>query len=100
MDEFLKLAREVHKDRVNEEFNNKKSIVSKVNTLHSMFSIWCRVFEKDINAYKTFTEYVKEQEPGLEFGIKKAFLEKYYDFEFEYNYETKKWKIKNLNREI
>ena len=40
---------------------------------------------------------LKEQEPKLEFGIKKAFLEKYYDFEFEYNYETKKkWKIKKL----
>lgn len=100
MEEFLKLAREVHNERVSQQLLHERDIAHRIKILNSLHSIWCRINNLNALEYKTFTSYVNEVEPNMEFAIKKAYMEKYYGFEFEFNYETKRWFIKNLNKEI
>lgn len=63
---------------------------------YSRFCIWCNAFNEGqgkLNS-KIFAKYLKEENIELNFWQKKYLAEKYFGFEYTYNYNKDKWLIK------
>ena len=91
MEEFLKLAKEVHEDRLRDERKEFYDIQKQSQIIYSLFKIWCIVNDKDDTEYKYFTEFVKSRDEDFNFWFKKAVLENYFGLKIEFDYNTKKW---------
>lgn len=96
---FYKIAKEIHKERVFEEKMKNENINNQLDYLYSYFSIWCRVNKKNNNDFHNFKLFINDTNQELSFWIKKMFFEKFFNFEFFYNYEEKKWFYKRNKNE-
>ena len=89
---FYELAQEVHRDRIRDEFWKKNSIDNIANQEYAKFCVWCRAFRNGDFSEKNFKEYKKEENVSINFWIKKRIAELFYDYEFEFDRNTMKWK--------
>ena len=95
MQDFYQLARICNKERLEENYKEKNNPKYKAITEYSMFEIWCRINEKQVNE-ESFNQYAKEQ-PGLDFWLKKLIFEMFFNYKFTFNYDTEKWKAEKCN---
>lgn len=92
MEDFYKLAQEVHKDRTRAEFWKKNNLDNQAKIEYGKFCVWCRAFRNGYFSEKNFKEYQKEENTRFNFWLKKRIAELFYDYEFEFDYNTMKWK--------
>lgn len=90
--EFYKIAKEVHKDRIKEEYLIKNNLDNQAKLEYSKFCIWCRAFKNADFSEKNFKEYQLSEGIKFNFWIKKRIAELFYDYEFEFDRNTMKWK--------
>lgn len=89
---FYEMAREVHKDRTREEYWQNNSLDNRAKQEYAKFCIWCRAFKDGDFSEKNFKIYQKEEQTKLDFWLKKRIAELFYNYCFEFNYKTMKWK--------
>ena len=92
---FEELALEVQKDRLRAEREKLESVEYRTQVIYSMFNIWCRINDKQ-PVEKEVNVFLKEQYPDLEFHIKKRLFERFFGYEFSFDYNTNKWKSKKV----
>ena len=88
---FYEIAREVHKDRIREEYWQNNSLDNRARQEYAKFCIWCRAFKDEDFSEKNFKEYQKEENTKFNFWLKKRIAELFYDYEFKFDYNTMKW---------
>ena len=91
IEDFYTIAKQVHNDRVLKEYNDSVKIDTIINKEYSMFCCWCYAFNKEENEHN-FKEYLEKENKNLNFWIKKRIAEMFFDYEFEFDYNTMKWK--------
>lgn len=96
MEETYKLLEKINKERLRDERALKNSLGYKSKTLYSNYWAWCRANIIDTNDYKNFKKFIKKTNTQCSFWIKKAVFEKYFGFEFTFNYEQKKWNARSI----
>lgn len=89
---FYEIAREVHKDRIREEYWEKNSIDNRAKQEYAKFCIWCRAFKNADFSEQNFKLYQKQEHTHFDFWLKKRIAELFYDYEFKFDYNTMKWK--------
>lgn len=90
---------EIKAVQINMEKMKKENINNQVNYLYSYFSIWCRINKKNNNDFHNFKLFINDTNQEINFWIKKKFFEKFFNFEFFYNYEEEKWFYKRSKNE-
>ncbi len=89
MDDFYEIAEQCHKDRISEQITN----INNVSELeYSLFCVWCRACKNAQFTEQNFKEYVKT-EKELSFWIKKRIFELFFNYEFNFDYNSNKWKF-------
>ena len=89
---FYELAREVHKDRIREEYWQNNSLDNKAKQEYAKFCIWCRAFKNADFSEQNFKIYQRQEHTNFDFWLKKRIAELFYNYEFEFDYNTMKWK--------
>lgn len=87
---FNDLIEQCHKERKFKEWCNRTSLISKCDYEYALFSIWCRMNEKQPTE-ENFKDYIKAENKSFDFWQNKYIYETYFNYEFCYDYETKKW---------
>lgn len=93
--DFYEIATEEHKIRQREEeYSNLKWKVSGEGE-YARFCLWCNAFNKGQGKSNSeiFAKYLKEENIKLTFWQKKYLAEKYFGFEYDFDYFTRKWKV-------
>ena len=93
--DFLKIAEECHKDRIRERERLRHDINYQARLEYSLFCAWCNAFKNAQYTERNFKEYVKT-EKELSFWVKKKIAEMFFDYEYSFDYETKKWHCNKL----
>lgn len=96
MEDFYKLAQEVHKDRTRAEFWGKNNLDNQAKIEYGKFCVWCRAFRNGDFSEKNFKEYQKEENTRFNFWLKKRIAELYFNYKFEFNHDTMKWKSQKI----
>lgn len=73
------------------EYQKKFSFENKVQQEYAKFCTWCRAFKNGEFTEENFKEYQKQENTKFDFWLKKAIAEQYFDYEFEFDYNTMKW---------
>lgn len=96
MDEFYKIAKQVHKDRLRDEFWDKNNIDNRAKREYNIFCVWCRAFKDGDFSEDNFKEYRKVENVKLDSWTRKRIAELFYGYEyiFEYDFKTRKCKFK------
>lgn len=93
---FEEIAEKCHKDRIMQERLNKPTEIDRTK---NNFVLYCNAFniKRDV---ENFIKYCKNNK--VDFHIRKGVLEKFFGYEYEYDYQKNKWQIKKkgLNVEI
>jgi hypothetical protein len=93
MEDFEKTIREMVEIRHRRE--RQQALTDSLNgeAEYTRFKCWCNAFKNGNGQTdaKVFAEYLKEESRELSFTAKKHLLEKYFGYEFEYNYEKHEW---------
>ena len=89
---FYEIAREVHKDRIRDEYWQKHNIDNRARQEYAKFCIWCRAFKDGDFSEKNFKIYQRQEYKHFDFWIKKKIAELFYGYEFKFDYNTMKWK--------
>ena len=97
--EFYKIAKEVYKDRIKEEYLIKNNLDNQAKLEYSKFCIWCRAFKNADFSEKNFKEYILKEKIKLNFWVKKKIAELFFNYKFKYNNSTMKWE-KEKNKVI
>ena len=95
MQDFYSMARQIHNNKVRDEYLKNKSLEYIVNVEYSIFCCWCRAFNKEENEIN-FKLYQKQENKSINFWVKKRIAELFFNYNFEYDYENKKWKYKKI----
>ena len=90
MEEFYKIANQIHNDRIIEK--NKIDIDDLAKKEYSMFCIWSRAFYNGVFSEENFKLYQKIEKKSINFWIKKRICELFFNYEFEFDYDKNKWK--------
>lgn len=90
-EDFYTIANKVHNDRILKEYNDSIKIDTIINKEYSMFCCWCYAFGKEENE-KSFKEYLAKENKNLNFWIKKRIAELFFEYNFIYDDQGKKWK--------
>ena len=93
MEDFETIAREMTEIRQRKEREDARTKSLNGEAEYIKFKCWCNAFKngKGQNDARVFAEYLKEEGKELEFNQKKYLAEKYFGYEYEYNYETHEW---------
>ena len=89
MDDFYEIAEQCHKDRISEQRTNINNVAE---LEYSLFCVWCRAYKNAQFTEQNFKEYVKN-EKELSFWIKKRIFELFFNYEFNFDYNSNKWKF-------
>lgn len=89
---FYELAQEVHKDRIRDEYLQEHNLDNRTRQEYGIFCIWCRAFKNADFSEQNFKIYQKQEHKYFDFWLKKRIAELFYDYEFEFDYDTMKWK--------
>ena len=89
---FYELAKEIHKDKIRDEYWQNNSLDNRARQEYAKFCIWCRAFKDGDFSEKNFKEYQKVECLKFNFWIKKRIAELFYGYEFEFDYNTMEWK--------
>lgn len=73
------------------EYQKQFSFENKVQQEYAKFCMWCRAFKNGEFTEENFKEYQKQENTKFDFWLKKAIAEQYFDYEFEFDYNTMKW---------
>ena len=92
MDDFYEIAEQCHKDRIKKQ---KTDINNIAELEYNLFCAWCRAFKNSDFSEQNFKQYVKT-ERDLNFWLKKLIFELFFNYEFNFNYDTKKWKAEKI----
>lgn len=90
-DDFYTIARQVHEERVRDEYWERNSIDYKAKTVMTDFRIWCRINEKDCDDENIFKEYLKAENPEVNFWVRKRIAEVYWNYVYTFDYQKQKW---------
>ena len=89
---FYEIAREVHKDRIREEYWQNNSLDNRAKQEYAKFCIWCRAFKNADFSEQNFKLYQNQEHTHFDFWLKKRIAELFYGYEFEFDSNTMKWK--------
>lgn len=89
---FYELAKEIHKDRIRDEFWQKHNIDNRARQEYSIFCVWCKAFKDGDFSKQNFKLYKRQEHKHFDFWLNKRIAELFYDYEFEFDYDTMKWK--------
>ena len=89
MDDFYEIAEQCHKDRISKQRTNINNVAE---LEYSLFCVWCRAYKHAQFTEQNFKEYVKT-EKELSFWIKKRIFELFFNYEFNFDYNSNKWKF-------
>lgn len=89
---FYEIAREAHKDRIREEYWQNNSLDNRAKQEYAKFCIWCRAFKNADFNEQNFKIYQRQEHTNFDFWLKKRIAELFYGYEFEFDYNTMKWK--------
>lgn len=73
------------------EYEKQFSVENRIKQEYARFCIWCRAYKNAEFTEENFKEYQKQENIKLDFWIKKAIAEIYFNYEFEFDYNTQKW---------
>ena len=90
--DFYSILKEIHKDKVRDEFWQEHNIDNRARQEYAKFCIWCRAFKDGDFSEKNFKIYQRQEHTHFDFWLKKRIAELFYDYEFEFDYNTMKWK--------
>lgn len=96
MEDFETQIREMVEIRHSKEREEATRNANNGEDEYTRFKCWCNAFKngKGKNDARVFAEYLKEEGKELEFNQKKYLAEKYFGYEYEYNYKTHEWTTK------
>ena len=89
---FYEIAREIHKDKIRDEYWQEHNINNRARQEYAKFCIWCRAFKNADFSEQNFKIYQKEEHTNFDFWLKKRIAELFYGYEFKFDYNTMKWK--------
>lgn len=93
---FSEIASQTHKDRMHEELHEKMNIENATNKAWNGFCFWARLNNNNDLSLTSFKKYIDTDFFGKNIAgyVVKNIYEKHYGFEFEWDFENGKWKIK------
>lgn len=92
VNDFYKLALQTHKERKKQEMWKDLDLDNQVRREYAKFCIWCRAFKNADFSEQNFKIYQRQEHTNFDFWLKKRIAELFYDYEFEFDYNTMKWK--------
>lgn len=95
INEFYKIALQVHKERKKQELWDEYDLDNITRKEYAKFCVWSRAFNNGDFSEKSLKKYQKSEHTNFSFWLKKRMAEMFYGYEFEYNYQTKKWERKS-----
>lgn len=96
MEDFYAVAQQVHKERVTARHYDYTAKKLNGEYIYSNFSMWCYLNEKNDKSDLDFAKYLELEDIKLTFHQRKYLAEKYFGWEFTYNYETEKWETRRV----
>lgn len=96
MEDFYDVLAEVRNERYFDELVERKKGASLGEHIYTKFCCWCNAFRTmaDQTNAKVFAEFLKEEGIELTPLQRKHISEKYFGYEYTFNYETNEWEIK------
>ena len=94
-DNFNKEAELLHNDRVKEQAREREDLSGQARQEYSKFCVWCRMMNIDPTD-KNLKNYLKEENLKLNFWVVKKILEMFFNYEYKFDYENKKWLAKKI----
>lgn len=97
MSDFYDDLRQIHDEKVERQYRERQQHINSGQAVYDAFCTWCFIFNDDKGRCnpKVFKRYLKEENIKLDFWQKKRLLEKYFGYEFDYDYK-KGWRVKTL----
>lgn len=95
MDNFYKEAELLHNDRVVEQRQQREKISTRAKQEFSKFCVWCRTLNDDPTE-ANFKFYLKTENLKLDFWVLKQIFETFFNYEYKFDYGTKKWLVKKI----
>ena len=94
--DFDTIARQMTKERHRNEYYEDLRNANYGEQVYTMFKCWCWAFKngKGQTDAKVFAEYLNSENKELDFWAKKHLAEKYFGYEYEYDYEKHDWIIR------
>lgn len=93
MEDFEEQIREMVEIRKDKEARENEVAKTRGEYEYTKFKCWCNAFKngQGKNNAKVFAEFVKAENIELTFWQKKAIAEKYFGYEYNYDYEKDEW---------
>lgn len=99
-DGFYTIARQVHNERIQAEKSLHNSMKYRAGIAMTYFHVWCFVNERDYKCEDVFKEYLKVENPELNFWIKKYIAENFWGYKYKYDNHKNKWIVTKAPKHI
>lgn len=90
--DFYDLAKKIHDENIKYIQQQSNNIDNMSKLEYAKFCVWCRAFKNADFSEENFKQYQLDEKVKLNNYIKKRISELYFDYEFEFDYNTMKWK--------
>lgn len=98
MENFENIMKEIHKERMQQEQQEQHNPMRKQEIEYALYCVWCRANGYDYNQLNHFQEYCKNENPNINFFIKKHIIEKISGKKYKFDYNSMQWIAeKNIN---
>lgn len=99
--DFETIANQIHEENARKRQQDELIKILTGEFIYIDFKCWCNAYNKGEgkNDAKVFAKFLKEEQIEINFWQKKHLAEKYFGYEYEYDYTNNKWKIRRVKDE-